>query len=124
MRRSIPDTFTRISAKQLKRQNIFLPYGPDKCLVVLRLPWVGSGSAYVEKEVRHIVTASYPCVKLYVAFGTTRAFKVLTDVLPTLSTSKIIYFFQCRQCESRYVGRTVQHLGARIRQHSSFSLLV
>ena len=35
--------------------------------------------------------------------------------------SNLIYFFQCRQCEDRYVGRTLQHLGARIRQHVPLS---
>ena len=31
--------------------------------------------------------------------------------------SHIIYNFECRQYESRYVGRTLQHLEARIHQH-------
>ena len=99
------------------------PFGPDRCPVVLRLPWVGAGSARVEKEVRNIVCSSYPCVKLYLVFGTTRAFSVKKDVLPTLSRSNLIYFFQCRECEDRYVGRTLQHLGARIRQHVPLGLV-
>ena len=45
------------------------------------------------------------------------------DVLPTNKQSNIIYQFECRQCESRYVGRTLQHLDARIRQHVPLSLL-
>ena len=98
-----------------------IQFGPDRCPVVLRLPWVGTGSARVEKDVRGIVCPSYPCVKLYVIFGTVRAFSVKKDVLPTLSKSNLIYFFQCRQCEDRYVGRTLQHLGARIRQHVPLS---
>ena len=50
-----------------------------------------------------------------------RAFSAKKDVLPTLSKSNLIYFFQCRQCEDRYVGRTLQRLGARIRQHVPLS---
>ena len=91
--------------------------------MVLRLPWVGAGSSRVEKEVRNIVCSSYPCVKLYVIFGTTRAFSVNEDVLPTLSKSNLIYYFQCRNCENRYVDRTFQHLGARIRQHVPLNLV-
>ena len=72
---------------------------------------------------RNIVCSSYPCVKLYLVFGTTRAFSVKKDVLPTLSRSNLIYFFQCRECEDRYVGRTLQHLGARIRQHVPLGLV-
>ena len=48
---------------------------------------------------------------------------IAKDVLPTLSKSNLIYFFQCRQCEDRYVGRTLQHLGARIRQHVPLSFV-
>ena len=84
-----------------------IQFGPDLCPVVLRLPWVGAGSARVERDVRGIVCPSYPCVKLYVIFGTVCAFGVKKDVLPTLSKSNLIYFFQCRQCENRYVGRTL-----------------
>ena len=31
--------------------------------------------------------------------------------------SDVIYTFECRQCASRYVGRTSQHLIDRIKQH-------
>ena len=41
----------------------------------------------------------------------------------SLSKSNLIYFFQCRQCGDRYVGRTLQHLGARIRQHVPLSFV-
>ena len=37
--------------------------------------------------------------------------------------SKLIYSFECRHCGSRYVGRTIQHLNARIRQHVPLHLL-
>ena len=93
--------------------------------MVLRLPWVGAGSARVEKEVRSTVCSSYPCMQFYVVFGTTRAFRVKKDVLPTLRRSNLIYYFQCREYENRYVGRTLQHLalGARIRQHVQLGLV-
>ena len=31
--------------------------------------------------------------------------------------SNLIYSFECRQCESRYVGQTQQRFGERIKQH-------
>ena len=36
---------------------------------------------------------------------------VRKDVLPTGQLSKLIYHFECRQCESRYVGRTFSTSG-------------
>ena len=44
-------------------------------------------------------------------------------LVPTVSKSNLIYFFQCRQCENRFVGRTLQQLGARIRQHVPLSFV-
>ena len=44
-----------------------------------------------------------------------RAFTVMKDVLPTNLLSKVVYSFECRQCDSWYVGRTIQHLNARIK---------
>ena len=34
-----------------------------------------------------------------------------------------LYYFECRQCGSRYVGRTLQHLSERIKQHVPLSIL-
>ena len=47
----------------------------------------------------------------------------MKDVLPTNLPSKVVYSFECRQCDSRYVGRTLQHLNARIKQHVPLHLL-
>ena len=52
-----------------------------------------------------------------------RAFAVRKDVLPAHHLSHLIYNFECRQCASRYVGRTVQHLNARIKQHTPRHIL-
>ena len=56
-------------------------------------------------------------------FTTMRAFTVRKDVLPAHHLSHLIYNFECRQCASRYVGRTVQHLNARIKQHTPRHIL-
>ena len=99
-----------------------IQFGPDRCPVLLCLPWVGAGSMRMQKDVRGIVCPYYSCVKLYVIPGTVHAFSVKKDVLRTLSPFNI-YSFQCRQCEDRYVGRTLQHHGARILQHVPLSFV-
>ena len=38
------------------------------------------------------------------------------DVLPAIQKSSVIYEYKCH-CDSRYVGRTVQRLQDRIKQH-------
>ena len=57
------------------------------------------------------------------SFTTMHAFTVPKDVLPVLHLIHLIYNFECRQCASRYVGRTVQHLNARIKQHTPRHIL-
>ena len=56
-------------------------------------------------------------------YTTRRAIMVKKDVLPTNLPSKVIYSFACRQCDSRYAGRTLQHLHARIKQYVPLNLL-
>ena len=93
------------------------PYGPEKCPVVLRLPYIGPVSRKFEQEIRLCVEPVYTATKLVFVYSTKRAFNLAKDVLPIQQMSNVIYSYTCRQCESRYIGRTLQHLGARIRQH-------
>ena len=52
-----------------------------------------------------------------------RAAEVVKDVLPIPSMNSVIYNFECRGCKSRYIGRTLQCLAARIRHHIPLRLL-
>ena len=92
-------------------------FGPKKCRVILRLPWYGSPSQYVEKAVRSIVSSCYFAVDVLCVFVTSCIFGGNKDVLPTHTLSNIIYNFECRNCSSRYIGRTSARLQDRIRQH-------
>ena len=92
-------------------------FGPKKCRVILRLPWYGSPSQYVEKAVRFIVSSCYFAVDVLCVFVTSRIFGGNKDVLPTHTLSNIIYNFKCRNCSSRYIGWTSARLQDRIRQH-------
>ena len=91
--------------------------------VFLRLPYVGQYSTYVERQVRAAVHSAYRNVHLITVFNTPRAFTIRKDVLPTHYLSHLIYTFECRQCDSRYVGKTLQYLNARVRQHVPLHLV-
>ena len=73
--------------------------------------------------VRTVVRQTYFATALTTVFTTARAFTVKKDVLPTQLISHVIYHFECRHCDSRYVGRTLQHLNARVKQHVPLYLL-
>ena len=98
-------------------------FGPDKCPTYLSLPWKGNLSLSMSRLVRKIVQQTYYAVHFVPVFTTVRAFTVRKDVLPTQLASKLVYQFECRQCGSRYVGRTLQHLNARIKQHVPLHML-
>ena len=100
-------------------------FGPARCPVYLCLPWKGQESTKVTvcSAVKSVVRRTYYAVQFVPVFTTMRAFMVRKDVLPALHLSHLIYNFECRQCASRYVGRTVQHLNARIKQHTPRHIL-
>ena len=85
--------------------------------MIIRLPWVGSISTHLERKIRTSVRLAYFSVQVYAVYHTSRAFVLPKDKLPTPSLSNVLYFFECRHCESRYVGKTTRHLSDRIKQH-------
>ena len=87
------------------------------------MPYTGRYSVNHERSIRSAVHSAFSNVSIVTVYNTPRAFTVKKDVLPTYYISKLIYAFECRQCASRYVGRTLQHLNARIRQHVPLHLL-
>ena len=92
--------------------------------VYLRLPWKGElVSCNFQHQVKSAVESSYHDVSVRFVYTTVRAFTVKKDALPTSQQSHVIYQFECRHCESRYVGRTLLHLNARIRQHVPLHLV-
>ena len=92
-------------------------FGPKPCPLVIRLPWLGNKTDRMVKRINDAVHLAYFATGVCAAFKTTRAFSLPKDRLPTPSISNVIYLFECRQCESQYVGKTSQRLGDRIKQH-------
>ena len=100
-----------------------LEYGPRRCTLYLRLPWKGQSSSSTARAIVSAVRSAYFAVNLNVVYSTTHAFNLRKDTLPSPERSHIIYEFECRNCGSRYVGRTFQKLSMRIRQHVPLHLL-
>lgn len=92
--------------------------GPQKCPVYLKLPWIGQiAETHYERELKNITEKTFRSAKLRCIFSTrTILAPTPKDSLPAFSTSSVIYEFKC-ECDSRYVGRTSQRLGDRVKQH-------
>ena len=85
-------------------------FGPKKCPVYLRLPWLGNVSLRYEMQIKTAVKCCYSVVEPYIVFTTRQLLPVAKkDVLPAFHQSSIVYEFLCH-CDSRYVGRTSQRL--------------
>ena len=83
----------------------------------LIVPWIGKPSINLEKEVKIAVKSCYDSVSTRLVFTFKRMLPVARkDVLRTIQKSFVIYEYKCH-CYSRYVGRTLQRLQDRIKQH-------
>ena len=92
-------------------------FGPEKCPIYLRVPWIGKASIGLDKNVKTAVESCYGSVTTRVVFTSKRMLPVAhKDVLPTTLKSSVVYEYSCH-CDSRYVGRTSQRLQDRIKQH-------
>ena len=56
---------------------------------------------------------AYYAVRARVVYRTRSAFSLPKDKLPTYSLSNVVYLYEFRQCESRYVGRTAPRVRKR-----------
>ena len=92
-------------------------FGPQKCPVYLRVPWIGKPSITLDKNVTTAVGKCYGSITTRVVFTAKRMLPTSRkDVLPSTLKSSVVYEYSCH-CDSRYVGRTSQRLQDRIKQH-------
>lgn len=111
-----------IKAKLTSKASI-TPYGPQKCPVYLRLPYIGPVSNRFQHQASSAVGACFGSVRLRVIFGTRSLLRShVKDRSPTLDSSNVVYKYTCA-CDSVYVGRTSNRLHARIDQHVPRGLL-
>ena len=104
-------------AMKMKQFHALPKFGPEKCPVYLRLPWLSSVSNRFEKQVKSAVKQCFSAVEPRVVYSTNELLSATNkDVLPALQKSNVIYQFSCH-CDTRYIGRTSQRQQDRIKQH-------
>ena len=104
-------------AKKIAQFSTLKRFGPEKCPMYFRVPWIGQPSANLEKEVKTAVESCYGSVSTRLVFTSKHELPVARkNVLPTIQKSSVIYEYKCH-CDNRYVGRTSQRLQDRIKQH-------
>ena len=97
-------------------------FGPEKCPVYLKLPWIGDVSLKFENQIKKAINFCYSAVNPRVVYSAKNMFpSTQKDCVPAHKKSLVVYEFCCR-CEARYVGRTTQRLEDRIKQHVPTSI--
>ena len=110
----INDNINLTKTKFSNKNKIF---GPSKCPVYFRLPWIGPASQSFVDKIASLVSRCFNAVKVRSIFTTKVAFdSIHKDVLPIFNQSLLIYKSKC-WCNSTYIGRTSQRLDVRVRQH-------
>ena len=88
--------------------------GMRPCPLTLRVPWLGSKTEKLVRRANDAVRLAFPAGEVRAVYRTNKAFNLPKDQIPTQSQSNLIYQFECRQCGSRYVGKTAQRFADRI----------
>ena len=100
-----------------KFKNMNKVFGPPKCPVYFRLPWVGSATESFANKIAPSVYRCYHAVNLRPISTSSPAFNSTNkDKLPIFKQSNLIYIFVC-WCNTTYIGMTCQRLEVRVRQH-------
>ena len=104
-------------SKKIVRFYEYVNEGPQKCLVYLKLPWIGNISLKFEKQVKSNVQNCFSAIQPRVIFQTRKSLPSFhKHAVPTIQQSLVVYQYVCR-CDCRYVSRTSIRLQERITQH-------
>ena len=88
-------------AKKMAQFSTLKQFGPEKCPVYSRIPWIGKLSTNVNREVKTAVESCYGSVSIPMVFTSKRMLPVAhKDVLPTIQKSFVMYEYKCH-CDSR-----------------------
>ena len=96
-------------------------YGPDKKLAFLCLPYCGTNSVKVKRQILRLLSNVAPWVQPRIVFKPVLKFSALSRLkcqFPLLTNSNLVYKVQCKDCSAFYIGKTIRRLHQRLKEHS------
>ena len=113
-----PEDFISVYIKEIiGNLSADIKFGPQKCPVYLKLPWIGNSSLRFESQIKQAITNCFFAVNQRVVYSTKKALpSIQKDCVPATQKSSVVYESTC-QCDSCYVGCTTQRLEDKIKQH-------
>ena len=107
----------RVFKTELRRLKYTKPYGPEKCPVLLILPYVGEKSKQVERDIKNMTEKVYHASKPRVIFTSAAILNPRgKDLISYKHKSCVVYTYKCC-CANSYIGQTSRHLETRIKEH-------
>ena len=107
----------KVFKTEINRLKYIKPYGPDKCPVLLILPYVGVKSTQIENSIKKMTEKVYRASNPRVIFTSTSILNPKgKDHISHNHKSCVVYTFKCC-CSNSYIGQTSRHLETRIKEH-------
>jgi hypothetical protein len=114
---SVTDKFI---AQKSSNQRKPVYYGPEPKEIYLKLPFRGSQSNTLKRQLQRLFTKLCPWIKLNIVFHASNKLNKLCKLktkLPNLMCSHVVYKVSCRDCEEFYIGKTIRRLQTRLQEH-------
>ena len=92
----------------------------EKQCLIFCLPFLGNYSLQVKTKLTRLLKQCYPNVKLKVIFQSSKrlaSYCRFKDHFPILTSSSIVYSYQCPGCHALHYGKTTRNLVTRCREH-------
>ena len=107
----------KVFKTEINRLDHIKPYGPEKCPVLLILPYVGQKSTQIERNIKKMTEKVYFSAKPRVIFTSSAVLSPRgKDLISNKEKSCVVYTFECC-CSDSYIGQTSRHLETRIKEH-------
>ena len=92
-------------------------FGPEKCVVTLKLPFINKNSRILEKNVKQLIKNTYNAADPRIILTSKPLIQPSgKDPISPLNKSMVIYQFSCF-CKASYIGLTSRQLAKRIKEH-------
>ena len=91
----------------------------------ITLPYLGTQSLSMRKQLTKLMETYYPQCKLNIVFRSNNRLKnyfMFKDKIPRAIRSNLLYRFTCNRCKSVYIGKTRRHFLVRVNEHLGISL--
>ena len=97
-------------------------FGPDKKDLTVCLPYCGTNSDRVRRQLKRLYSAVAPFVNIRIIFKSVNKLSKLSRLKSCFSIfqeSNVVYKVSCKNCSAFYVGMTRRQLSQRLHEHKS-----